>query len=169
MPDDRSLIRQVTYPKDDDVRAIAQQSYAAEIIHIIGRLRLSSEERQKQPPVLVYLLVGEPPEGINIDEVTTLPDWVAWHVPEWLIDYPVPAFRRGQESTSNQELLTSANMKRKDAAVLRIKETIQEMQTMGQKITVSGVAKRAKSSRNTVAEFIKGQCEHAQAERVMNS
>ncbi len=138
---DQVTSRDMYYPSDDDVRQYAQYFYAAEIEQLIGRLRPSNEHRQNHP-IAVMLLIGEPPQGLKIDTITTLQAWLQQHgefssVDTWFTENPCPL---------------SYNARKHLMAMAKIDQAIASLQESNKEITQRAVARRAGVSRSTVAK-----------------
>ena len=142
-----------TYPIDEDTREFAQHIYNQEIMQLIGRLRPANLEREMNPAE-VYLLTGEAPIGLNIDVVTSLPEWMAGEDIEWLLQNKVPKRRVGSPSNESSSLQDSLDNPKRREAFGRIAEAIQLLRTEGvERLTDVMVSKKAGASRNTVATF----------------
>jgi len=68
----------------------------------------------------VWLLIGEPPRGLPIHQVTTLPAWLEANDPTWLHDNPVPEGRVGCENRHGLNQCAAANTRRQEEAFARL-------------------------------------------------
>ncbi|MHB9132909.1 MAG: TOTE conflict system archaeo-eukaryotic primase domain-containing protein [Armatimonadota bacterium] len=132
----------VSYPADPLARQIAMEAYSADLLQLLGRLRASRPQYAAQP-LPVYLVIGEPPAGVPIAEVTTLLAWLQAHDPEWVASHPAPPSYGGASNAATASKLQQANNQREQAAQEKVRAAVKRLTAAGKSMNLRAVAKEA--------------------------
>lgn len=154
LPDGRRLVRETYYPADLDAFLIEREEFIGNIIQTIGRARPSDPNR-KGNPLPVMLLIGEPPGDFQVDDLTTLPNWLAKEDPAWLDNHPEPPDRNPTEKMLRN--LTNANDEKSDDSSRLLDKVVALMQRKGWVINPYTLSKEASVHYNTAKKYLRNR------------